>query len=385
VLSQAGIIFHAPLPEVELVQILRRAPYVVMASSSLVVDDPSQNIGRLSLPSRLPFIAFSAATPIIVLGSDRTAAGAFVKHFGLGVVADYQPEAIAAAAKTVCNPRFRDQVTETARRIGPIFASKGIADWMFQAAELGRPPDHRFEDLFDYRRDEFGYYVPSPAPGSVWRDFVPAFQALERLKTRGLAPDFVIDVGASTGVWSSSMAPLFPDAHYVLVDPLFGRYPPEHMQWHVAHLKNHDLVTAAVSDHIGEMSLEVSDNLYGSSLIGVGIAVAGTQTVRVTTLEQISKDYALTGRGIIKIDVQFAEHLVIAGGRGFLMENIDCIDIELTLERSYPGVQTLVEVLTDLEGMGFRWVDNAGEWRTFRTGQLEQMDLVLMRRNSSWS
>lgn len=384
-LAEAGITFHPPLPEAELVQVLRRAPYAVLPSSSLIGDDPSQNIGRLSLPSRVPFIAASAGTPIIVLGSDRTSAGAFVKHFGLGMAAAYEPEAIAAAAATVSDPAFRTQVTETARRIGPVFSSVGVAAWMFKAAELGRPPDHRFEELVDYRRDDFSYYIPSPAPKGVWCDFVPTFQALERLKSQGMNPDFILDVGASTGIWSASIAPLFPDAHYVLVDPLFDRYPPEHIHWQVVHLKRHDLVAAAVSDHIGEMSLEVSDNLYGSSLIGVGVQGPETQIVPVTTLEQIQKDYRLTGRGVIKIDVQFAEHLVIAGGRDFLSQNIDCIVIELTLERLYPGVQTLVEVLTDLEGMGFRWVDCAGEWRLPRTGRLEQLDLVLVRRDSAWS
>lgn len=382
-LSELGITFRDALPEAELVEILRKAPFAILPSSPLNDNDPTQNIGRLSLPSRVPFIAASSAAPIIVLGSEKTSAGAFVKHFEVGVVADYTTSALVSAVDTVSDPDFRRQVARQATTIGSAFSAKGMGEWMTVAAARGAPTDTRFEDMLDYRRKtDFGHYVAPDAPKDIWMDFHPDYQCLLRLKERGFAPRFVLDVGASTGIWSATTARLFPEAAYVLVDPLFDHYPKAAVDQFLRPLKNRAQVKAAVSDHVGSMSLEVSDNLYGSSLLTAGRGRASAITVPVTTLEAIAKEHGLRGGGLVKIDVQFAEHLVIAGGIEFLTNEVDCIVIELTIPRVHPEMKTMLEILNMLDALGFEWADQAGDWRALNDGRLEQIDVVLTRKGS---
>src|SRR5262249_27724204 len=84
-------------------------------------------------------------------------------------------------------------------------------------------------------------------------------------------------------------------------------------------------------------------------------------------------------RGLLKIDVQYAEHLVIEGATVLLANAIDCIVVELSIERPHAEVRSLMEMATRIEALGFHWVDNAGEWRSTTDGRLEQMDLVFLR------
>lgn len=80
----------------------------------------------------------------------------------------------------------------------------------------------------------------------------------------------------------------------------------------------------------------------------------------------------------MKIDVQFAEHLVLEGAQGFLGQ-IDVIFIELSLGRLRPQAKTFAEMLNYLRDLGFEYFDVAGSWRQPETGQLVQQDGVFVR------
>ena len=64
------------------------------------------------------------------------------------------------------------------------------------------------------RKDSLVPFIESPVPKDIWREFVPDYQALRRIKEKGYCPDFVIDVGASTGIWSYAVNKLFPQARF---------------------------------------------------------------------------------------------------------------------------------------------------------------------------
>jgi len=104
--------------------------------------------------------------------------------------------------------------------------------------------------------------------------------------------------------------------------------------------------------------------------------------VPVTTLAAIAEEHNLRGGGLVKIDVQLAEHLVIAGGIDFLTNEVDCIVIELTIPRLHPEMKTMLEILNMLDELGFEWADQAGNWRSLQDGRLEQIDVILTRKGS---
>jgi FkbM family methyltransferase len=160
-----------------------------------------------------------------------------------------------------------------------------------------------------------------------------------------------------------------------------SRYPKEAVDAHVSRIKRCELLELAIADLDGELEIEVSDNLYGSSFISLGGNGASGRKVRVpvVTLDRIAVERKVVGRGLLKIDVQYAEHLVIEGATNLIANAVDCMVVELSIERPNPEVHSLMDMAIRMEQLGFCWVDNAGEWRSTTDGRLEQMDLVFLR------
>src|SRR5262245_55421298 len=91
-----------------------------------------------------------------------------------------------------------------------------------------------------------------------------AMQRLRSMKSRGFSPAIVVDVGAARGDWTASCRSLFPEARFVLVEPL-----PEHeadltrlaQRWSVRY------VSAAAGRAPSTLSLLVPDDLGGASFL----------------------------------------------------------------------------------------------------------------------
>jgi hypothetical protein len=146
-LQREGITVKGYLPETQLVDYLRAAPYAVIPTGES--DEPSDRpeIAKLSLPSRLPFIVATSNTPIIVLGRTDSVAARFVNYFGIGKVAGYAPDNFQSAVEQVCQLENQLKFRERAAGIASVFSSAGIANWIWQSLACGNPIDSRFEDL----------------------------------------------------------------------------------------------------------------------------------------------------------------------------------------------------------------------------------------------
>jgi hypothetical protein len=129
------------------------------------------------------------------------------------------------------------------------------------------------------------------------------------------------------------------------------------------------------------MEILVSDDLYGSSLFKVDDKLRSATRVPVPllTLDQLARQKNLRGRTLLKIDVQFAEHLVLAGGGQFIRDHVDALIMELTIEREHPQAKTYREMLDIADQLGFVLVDETEGWRNPQTGRLEQKDSVFLR------
>ncbi len=134
-----------------------------------------------------------------------------------------------------------------------------------------------------------------------------------------------------------------------------------------------------MSDEPGETTFFVSDDLFNSSLIAESVPEGGRPLkVPIKTLDQISDELKIEGRGLMKVDVQCAEHRVLAGGGKFL-EQVDGILLELTLKRLAPEARVFGEMLELLNSLGFRYFDECGGWRSPHDGRLEQKDVLFLR------
>jgi hypothetical protein len=146
-IRSAGITIRPHLPEPQLVATLRASPYVVVPSGTFEGEDSHRFVARLSLPSRLPYLAATAGTPVIIVGHPDTAAARFVTRHGLGLVIPYEREALAAAVETLCRPDMQARHRAAAAALAPTLSARGMADWIWRSLEAGGPVDRRFEGL----------------------------------------------------------------------------------------------------------------------------------------------------------------------------------------------------------------------------------------------
>jgi FkbM family methyltransferase len=92
------------------------------------------------------------------------------------------------------------------------------------------------------------------------------------------------------------------------------------------------------SDSVGVTSFSVSPDLFGSSLLHPeDFRSYKTVEIKVSTLDTLAKELLIKGRGVLKIDVQYAEHLALKGATE-LLEQVDVLVIEMALVRYDPGV-----------------------------------------------
>ena len=377
-LAADGIKVCGFLPEAELTAHLKDYAYAVIPSGSLDADEDRQEVARLSLPTRIPYLLAVGHMPMVVIGSPETAAAQFVTRMEVGVVTEYDGNKFRQAVEQICKPEAQQKCRQNAARHAGLFSAAGMADWVWQALSAGEPKDDRFGRAMPRDPGEIVAFIEPPTPKDIWRDFNPVYQTMRRLKEAGLKPDFVVDVGASTGIWSDTVNHIFSDARYILVDPLINRYAKLHRSANDRH-PNFERVEAAVSDQPGQARFQVSGDLYGSSLLHpADYRTYETIEVPVITLDQLLRDKAIKGRGILKIDVQCAEHLVLAGAAA-LLPQVDVLLMELSLVKFAPQAKLFVEMCNMIAALGFRFFDETGGWRCPQKGTLLQKDAVFVR------
>jgi hypothetical protein len=147
-LARAGITALGVVPEERLAGELRRYPFVIVPVGALDQKESNRGVASLSLPGRILFAAATSHTPILVVGSERTCAARFVKHFGIGETAPYEASAVAAAMDRLSRQDAQSEMRRNAAGIARTFSDAGIVEWLATSIELGKPADSRFEDAF---------------------------------------------------------------------------------------------------------------------------------------------------------------------------------------------------------------------------------------------
>ncbi len=156
--------------------------------------------------------------------------------------------------------------------------------------------------------------------GTLGLDVVPRHEPLlARAHRLGLRPATVLDVGAAWGRWSEDCHAVFPDARFVLVEPLEELAPA--LDLVAARLGRAERVTAAATSTRGERTLHVHRDLVGTSLFheAEGPAVDGKpRVVPTVTLDGLVEERGASGPYLVKLDVQGGELDVLAGAANVL-------------------------------------------------------------------
>lgn len=379
-LAEDGIESKGFVPAAELAEICRRHPYVVVPTGSPEDTNHGAAVCAYSIPSRMPFLMACTGTPMLVLGSSASAAAGFVRRFGIGEVCPYEASALRETAGRMAEPGYQATAREAAFEKAGAFSASGISDWVWNSLKQGSAADERFEEIMPRDGSKLVEWVEPPPSVPLYGDFNKVYFSFRRLKRSGFNPDFVLDVGASGGIWSHSLYLLFPKSRFILVDPLKQHYIDRKAFHYTKTISEFEHVTAAASNEVGRARFQVSDDLYGSSLLTPGDSRDYESIeVEVLTVDELAKRKKITGRGVLKIDVQHAEHLVLEGAKDFISQ-VDSLVLELSLYHYTENSKIFLEMLEIVDGLGFRYFDDAGDWRSPLDGSLLQKDCVFVRK-----
>lgn len=183
---------------------------------------------------------------------------------------------------------------------------------------------------------------------------------LDLLPPHGLAElDYVVDVGANEGRWSTAVLTLARPRRLIAVEPSPEMLPRLHAA--IGSADGVQIVETAVGSSTGETTLYVTAHSHNTSsarprsdemdaLYGGGYAVEDEVTVSVATLDDIARD--LNEISLLKIDVQGAEGLVLDGATETLGKTRWLL-IEANFRSHYEGDILFPELHERLASSGF--------------------------------
>jgi FkbM family methyltransferase len=212
---------------------------------------------------------------------------------------------------------------------------------------------------------------------SQWgpRGFLAAF---EKLAVAGFVPGEIIDVGAAKGLWTKECMQLFPDATYLLVDPL-----PSNVEALSALATAHKGRVTVWHGAIGATNgtLEIHDHGDQSSrYLAADRSLAGTRTLSVPmrSLDSFLEDGTIRQPAVLKADVQGAELDVIKGASATL-SLVQAVLLEVSFRRIYRGIPLAAEVIAAMAQHGFRIADICSYAQRSRDGALLQSDVLFVK------
>jgi FkbM family methyltransferase len=200
--------------------------------------------------------------------------------------------------------------------------------------------------------------------------------ALQKLRAAGWSPCEVVDVGAARGEWTIDCQRLFPEATYVLIEPL-----PDHVAGLTAissRLPRVRVWSGAVGATEGKATIRTHGD-QSSMLVANDAQFRGTDLeVPLRTLDSLVTTGELRRPDLVKLDVQGYELEVLRGANSVL-EHAQVLLVELSFRRLYAGQPLAHEVIAFLGQRGFRIADVCTYSQRARDAALLQSDVLFVK------
>jgi FkbM family methyltransferase len=203
--------------------------------------------------------------------------------------------------------------------------------------------------------------------------------ALRQARQSGLSPATVIDVGAAWGEFSVQCRTVFPEARYLLLEPL-DEFRPQLAALAAAEPRL-EYVQAAAAEAPGEIWLNVHPDLVGSSVFfepEAGPVNGVPRRVTAVSLDRLAADRDLAGPYLLKVDVQGAELRVLAGATDVLCDT-DYVLLEVSLFEFFEGGPLLHEVVAFMKSRGLVAYDILGRQERPLDNALAQVDVAFVK------
>ena len=198
--------------------------------------------------------------------------------------------------------------------------------------------------------------------------------AFRAMVARGHAFGTVIDIGASTGIWSERLMRYFPRCQYLLVEAQ-PAHEPALRDWCGRH-GNAQYVLAAAGESAGRVFFEVGDDPFGGQASAT--PAAGKIEVPVVTIDAEVAARKLPGPYLLKFDTHGFELPILKGASATLAAT-EVIIMECYNFRISPECLTFAEMCAWLGERGFRCIDLVEPLHRPHDDAFWQMDLVFAR------
>jgi FkbM family methyltransferase len=195
-----------------------------------------------------------------------------------------------------------------------------------------------------------------------------------------LSPGSVIDVGAAYGEFTEECSAVFPDARYLLIEPLVEYQAP--LSDLARRLPSAHYLCAAASSQTGEIAINVHPDLVGSSFlreVETGTDVNGhPRNVRTVTLDCAVNEAGARGPFLLKVDVQGAELEVLKGAEAVLKET-EYLLLEVSFFKFFESGPQFDDVVEYMKRLGFVVYDMMGFQYRPLDNALAQADLAFVK------
>jgi FkbM family methyltransferase len=195
---------------------------------------------------------------------------------------------------------------------------------------------------------------------------------MHRLKSIGINPELIIDIGAAKGKWTEKAMMIWPDSGYLLIEPLKEQLEQIHES-----LKNStkvSIIEAVAGIDSGKVKINVSSDLDGSGVYGVN---ENTREVPVIKLDE--KTRTVNGRIILKLDTHGYE-IPIFTGAGQTLEKTEAIIVEVYGFIISPTAMIFHELSDYLFNRGYRLFDIVDVVRRKADHAFWQADAVYLKK-----
>lgn len=205
--------------------------------------------------------------------------------------------------------------------------------------------------------------------------------SLQQVCNQGFRPETVIDVGAALGTFSLACHSLFPNAQYLLVEPLEEYITSLKKVTSAIPRATYEIAVASTTD--GTASLNVHHDLVGSSLfqeVEEGTDVNGVRRdVPSVMLDRLVAERGARPPYLLKIDVQGAELEVLLGGKATL-NGAEYVVLEVSCFQFFQHGPQFGDVVAFMESNGFVPYDMFGLQYRPLDQALSQVDIVFVKK-----
>lgn len=220
-----------------------------------------------------------------------------------------------------------------------------------------------------------GLYAPRPRRDSK-HSFNHTFQRLRLLRDLGFNPETILDVGASSGIWTRKSLPVFPAAKYYCIEPL--REHSSELKSLTTEVPNVSFRQCLLGSTAGQATINADGD--GSSVLNGhwDNPYGEVRRAEMTTIDRLVEEKWMPTPSLIKLDVQGYELEVLKGGPRAL-ESATAVICETSFFAFQSGMPIVDEVIAFMRRHEFVCHDILSLAGRPLDGATAQADLLFLR------